>query len=155
MEIIQNLICSVSVFALYILVKISPVLSLVMSSIKTQPASSFLLFLTTKDFESKYAMKTTQESDVPCEKKISAQTFLSSETECVSCRNNTPLESNLFFRYSISFNRFFDGVRVLRMFVIFFLFFHEYLCRCFCVCVCVGVCLGVGESSRTRILKKT
>ena len=93
------------------------------SSIKIRPASSFLLFLTTKDLEPKYAIKTPRELDVPCEKKTwplksSAQAFSSLEIECVSCRNNTPLDSNLFFRYSISFNRFFDDYRPLTLFVI-------------------------------------
>ena len=40
--------------------------------------------------------------------KSSGQALSLSETECVSCGNNTPLNSDLFFRYSISFNRFFD-----------------------------------------------
>ena len=40
--------------------------------------------------------------------KSSGQALSLSETECVSCGNNIPLNSNLFFRYSISFNRFFD-----------------------------------------------
>ena len=82
------------------------------SSIKIGSASSFLLFSTTKDLEPNYAIKTPRELDVPCEKstsplKPSSQAFSSLEIECVSCRNNTPLDSNLFFRYSISFNCFF------------------------------------------------
>ena len=39
------------------------------SSVKMRPASSFLLFLIKKDLEPKYAIKTTQEFGVPCEKK--------------------------------------------------------------------------------------
>ena len=82
------------------------------SSIKIQPASSFLLFLTTKNLEPKYPIKTPRELDVPCKKKTwplksSAQAFSSLEIESVSCRNNTQLDYNLFFRYSISFNRLF------------------------------------------------
>ena len=40
------------------------------SNIKMQPASSFLLFLTTKDFEPKYAIKTPGELDVLCKKRL-------------------------------------------------------------------------------------
>ena len=82
------------------------------SSIRIRPGSSFLLFLTAKDSKPNYAIKTTRELDVTCEKntwrlKSSVQAFSSLEMECVSCRNNIPLDSNLFFRYSISFIRFF------------------------------------------------
>ena len=68
--------------------------SIVTSSIKIRSASSFLLFLTTKALEPKYAIKTPPELDVPCKKKtwpinLSAQPFSSLEIECASCRNNT------------------------------------------------------------------
>ena len=52
-------------------------------------------------------------------KKSSVQVFSSSETECISCRNDTPSESNLFFRYVISFNRFlFYYYKPLTLFII-------------------------------------
>ena len=42
-------------------------LSVVTLSIKIQPARLFLLLLTTKDLEPKYAIKALQKLDVPCE----------------------------------------------------------------------------------------
>ena len=80
-------------------------------------------FLATRDLEPKYAIETPWELDVPCEIKTqplkwSAQVFSSSETECDPCRNITPLDSNLSFRHSINFNRFFVDCKPLTLFVI-------------------------------------
>ena len=92
------------------------------SSVKIRPVSSFLLFLTIKDLEPKYAIETPREVNVPCEKtwplRSSAQAFSLSETGCAYCRNDNPFDSNLVFRYLISFNRFFDDCKPLTLFVI-------------------------------------
>ena len=66
---LKTLIFSVSSFALYISTKMGSVSSIATLSFKIRPASSFLLFLTTKDCKPNYAIKAPQELNVPCGKK--------------------------------------------------------------------------------------